>query len=329
MSRHLNLSALLAAGLLALAAVPEAGAQATKAQVTKAKPPAAAAPVPAVPPAQAAPSQPSTHDEGTLEVTSDRDLEWLQNEKAYVARGNAVAKRGTVTLMADTLVAYYRPLRASATPVKEKEAHPGAVQQPGFDSGNTEIWRVVAEGHVHLISEDKDAWGDRAEYDKDKSVTVLTGQALKGTTLEDTVTARDSLEYWQDQDMAVARGNAKIVKVNGDTLEGDLIGGHFVKDAHGTSVLKTIESKGNVVITTATDIVHGDEGVYELAAKRTVLFGNVIATHGDSIIKGASAEVNMDTGISHVFPGANQRVTGVFKRENNPSNQKSGSGEKH
>ena len=312
----LRLPALLAATLVLLVAGPEAGAQATKA-----KPPA--------PAGTAAPGQPSTHDEGTLEVTADRDLEWLQNEKAYVARGNAVAKRGTVTLMADTLIAYYRPLNAPSAPVKEKEAHPGAVQQPGFDSGNTEIWRVVAEGHVHLISEDKDAWGDRAEYDKDKSVTVLTGAALKGTTLEDTVTARDSLEYWQDQDMAVARGNAKIVKVNGDTLEGDLIGGHFEKDAHGTSVLKTIESKGNVVITTATDIVHGDEGIYELAAKRTVLFGNVIATHGDSIIKGASAEVNMDTGISHVFPGANERVTGVFKRENNPSNQKSASSEKH
>ncbi|HEX4506292.1 MAG TPA: LptA/OstA family protein [Alphaproteobacteria bacterium] len=310
----LRLPALLAAALLAAAAAAGAQAQATK-------------PVPVAP----GPAQASTHDEGTLEVTADRDLEWLQNEKAYVARGNAVAKRGTVTLMADTLIAYYRPLKTPATPVREKEAHPGAVQQGGFDSGNTEIWRVVAEGNVHLISEDKDAWGDHAEYDKDKSVTVLTGKALKGTTLEDTVTARDSLEYWQDKDMAVARGNAKIVKVNGDTLEGDLIGGHFEKDSHGTSVLKTIESKGNVVITTATDIVHGDEGVYELAAKRTVLFGNVIATNGGNVIKGASAEVNMDTGISHVFPGTNQKVIAVFKRQSTPSDstQKSASGEKH
>ena len=242
-----------------------------------------------------------------------------------------MAKRGTVTLMADTLIAYYRPLKTPATPVREKEAHPGAVQQGGFDSGNTEIWRVVAEGHVHLISEDKDAWGDRAEYDKDKSVTVLTGTALKGTTLEDTVTARDSLEYWQDQNMAVARGNAKIVKVNGNTLEGDLIGGHFEKDSKGASVLKTIEAKGNVVITTATDIVHGDEGVYELAAKRTVLFGNVIATNGGNVIKGASAEVNMDTGISHVFPGTNQKVQAVFRRQSNSSDstQKPASGDKH
>ena len=319
MKRGLHLVSLLAVSLIGLSTAYAATEPAKpKVKVT----------APAAPPAPAA--QPETgkptHDEGTLEVTSDRDLEWLQQDHAYVARGNAVAKRGTVTLMGDTLIAYYRPLNAPNTPTKEKAAHPGAVQQGGFDSGNTEIWRVVAEGKVHVISEDKDAWGDRAEYDKDKSVIVLTGGALKATTLEDTITARDSLEYWQDQDMAVARGDAKIVKVNGNTLAGDLVGGHFAKDAHGTSVLKTIESKGNVVVTTATDIVHGDEGVYDIAAKRTVLFGNVRATHGQNTIEGASADVNMDTGVSQVFPGPGQRVHAVFERE---SAQKPATGEKH
>ena len=309
--RHgLRLRPLLAVVMIGVPAclVPSAHAEQTKAK-------------PAAPPVQASASPPPAHDEGTLEVTSDRDLEWLQQDHAYVARGNAVAKRGTVTLMGDTLIAYYRPLNAPSAPAKEKAARPGTAQQSGFDSGNTEIWRVVAEGKVHVISEDKDAWGDRAEYDKDKSVIVLTGAALKATTLEDTITARDSLEYWQDQDMAVARGNAKIVKVNGNTLAGDLIGGHFAKDAHGTSTLKTIESKGNVVVTTATDVVHGDEGVYDLAAKRTVLFGNVSATHGENIIKGASAEVNMDTGVSQVFPGVNQRVIAVFQRQSTSTKQ--------
>jgi lipopolysaccharide export system protein LptA len=267
----------------------------------------AAKPAPAPPPQSAAAAAP--HDQGTLEVTSDRDLEWLQQDHAYVARGHAVAKRGTVTLIGDTLVAYYRPLPGAAAQPKPAASSAG---QTGFDSSTTEIWRVVAEGNVHIISEDRDAWGDRAEYDKDKSVVVLTGKALKATTLEDTVTARDSLEYWQDKDMAVARGNAKVVKVNGNTLAGDLIGGHFVKDAHGTTILKTIESKGNVVVTTTSDIVHGDEGVYDLETKRTVLFGNVRATHASSTIEGASAEVNMETGISQVFPGLGQRVHGLF-----------------
>ena len=167
----------------------------------------AAKPAPAPPPQSAAAAAP--HDQGTLEVTSDRDLEWLQQDHAYVARGHAVAKRGTVTLIGDTLVAYYRPLPGAAAQPKPAASSAG---QTGFDSSTTEIWRVVAEGNVHIISEDRDAWGDRAEYDKDKSVVVLTGKALKATTLEDTVTARDSLEYWQDKDMAVARGNAKSRK---------------------------------------------------------------------------------------------------------------------
>jgi lipopolysaccharide export system protein LptA len=267
-------------------------------------------------PTQAPPNQVGApRDQGTLEITSSRDLEWLQQDHAYVARGNAVAKRGTVTLMGDTLIAYYRPMAGAAA--QPKPAATGGAPS-GFDTGTTEIWRVVAEGNVHILSEERDAWGDRAEYDKDKSVVVLTGKSLKATTLEDTVTARDSLEYWQDKDMAVARGNAKVVKVNGNTLEGDLIGGHFGKDAHGATILKTIESKGNVVVTTTSDVVHGDEGVYDLIAKRTVLFGNVRATHGSSTIEGASAEVNMDTGISQVFPAAGQRVHGLFVHQSNP-----------
>ncbi|MDB5395559.1 MAG: hypothetical protein JWM91_3065 [Rhodospirillales bacterium] len=285
------------------------------APVPKVKVTAPAQPAPAQPaPAQPGPAQAAPRDQGTLEVTSSRDLEWLQQDRAYVARGNAVAKRGTVTLMGDTLIAYYRPMAGAAA--QPKPAASGS--QTGFDSGTTEIWRVVAEGNVHIISEDRDAWGDRAEYDKDKSVVVLTGKALKATTLEDTVTARDSLEYWQDKDMAVARGNARIVKVNGNTLEGDLIGGHFAKDDHGSTILKTIESKGNVVVTTISDVVHGDEGVYDLVAKRTVLFGNVRATHASSTIEGASAEVNMETGISQVFPGLGQRVHGLFVHQSNP-----------
>jgi lipopolysaccharide export system protein LptA len=254
-------------------------------------------------------------DEGTLEVTSDHDLEWLQQDHAYIARGNAVAKRGAVTLMADLLIAYYRPLAHPGAPSPAREAvpvKPGAAPQTGFDSGNTEIWRVLAEGNVHIVSEDRDAWGDRADYDKDKSVIVLTGQHLLATTLTETVTARDSLEYWQDLDMAVARGNALIVKVDGDRLAADVIAGHFVKDATNQTVLKTIEGKGHVVVTTFTDVVHGDEGTYDLPAQHTVLFGNIKATHGESELEGASADVNMVTGISQVFPAAGQRVRGLF-----------------
>jgi lipopolysaccharide export system protein LptA len=294
------------------------------------------------PMAATAPSAPTTaakqqtRDQGVLEVTSDRDLEWLQQDHAYIARGNAVAKRGSVTVTGDILIAYYRSApkptpagmqaanaaqagagqpdagQATAAQTVATQTNAGVPAKEGFDTGDTEIWRVVAEGHAHISSEGRDAYGDRMEYDKDTPVVIMTGGDLKGVTPDETITARDSLEYWPNQDMAVARGDAVITKVNGDRLEGDVIGAHFVKDATGHTTLKTIEAKGHVIITTASDIVHGDEGTYDLEAKRTVIFGDVRATRGESQLEGASAEVNMDTGISQVFPAPGRRVRGLF-----------------
>jgi len=286
-------------------------------------------------------------DNGTFDISADGDLEWLQQDKAYVARGNAVAKRGTVTLNGDILIGYYRnrvePQAAAAQPAATGPAEPGPAKpdqaqpgeaksgqaksgetksqakpgQEGFDTGNTDIWRVVGQGNVHISSEGRDAWGDRMDYDKDQQVVVLTGSALKATTPTETVTARDSLEYWQDKNMGVARGDAVVTKTNGQTLAADLIGAHFDKDADGHTSLKTIQADGHVVITTATDIVHGDRGTYDLAARRTVVFGNVRVTRGQNQLEGESAEVNMDTGISQIFPGRGKRVRGLFVQEKN------------
>jgi len=98
-------------------------------------------------------------------------------------------------------------------------------------------------------------------------------------------------------------------------LAGDVIAGNFEKNAQNQTVLKTLNAKGHVVLTTQTDIVHGDEGTYDLQAKRTVMFGNVHATHGDNQLDGESADVDMVTGISRVFPAPGQRVHALFVRQ--------------
>ena len=309
--------------LLVLACAMPGHAADTKQPAAKhAAKPAPPPPPPPPPPPAADAGQP--RDEGTIEVTADHDLELLQQDHAYVARGKAVAKRGAVTLMGDTLVAYYRSVTAPGAPPKPAApAKPGQSSQSGMDTSNTEIWRVVADGNVHLLSGDKDAWGDHAEYDKDKAVFILTGKALKASDLLQVVTARDTLEYWDDLKLAVARGNALIVKVNGNTLAADVVAGHFVKNDKGQDELKTISAKGHMVVTTLTDVVHGDEGQYDVEADRTVMFGNVKATRGESQIEGQSAAVDMKSGISQVFPGPGQQVTGVFVRQN--ANQNSAS----
>ena len=51
----------------------------------------------------------------------------------------------------------------------------------------------------------------------------MTGRALKLTTPNDVLTARDSLEYWSQKHMAVARGNAVVVTNDGRRVAADTL----------------------------------------------------------------------------------------------------------
>jgi len=153
-----------------------------------------------------------------LEVFADHGIEWHQNENAYVARGNARAVRGDSTLYAQTLTAYYRKAAAGATGA-------GASAQ---GEGGVQIYRVDAAGAVRIVGPGGTAYGDHAVYDVDKGILVMTGSGLKLVTERETITARDSLEYWQQDDQAVARGNAVAVS-DQNRIQADILTAQFVK----------------------------------------------------------------------------------------------------
>src|SRR5207302_2480903 len=94
--------------------------------------------------------------------------------------------------------------------------------------GNTEIYRVEAEGNVTMTREGQTIVGDRAVYDLDQALMVVTGKALKLTTATDVVTARDSLEWYDQKQIAVARGNAVAIR-NGKTIKADILTSYMVK----------------------------------------------------------------------------------------------------
>ena len=93
----------------------------------------------------------------------------------------------------------------------------------GPDTGGNEIYRVQAEGNVRIFTPTDQAQGDRAVYDMDQAVLVMTGRDLKLTTPNDVLTARDSLEYWSQKHMAVARGNAVVVTNDGRRVAADTL----------------------------------------------------------------------------------------------------------
>lgn len=177
---------------------------------------------------------------GPIQITAQDGIDWRQAEQVVIAKGDAKAVRGNVTVTADRLYAWYRKKGATDTSQPVSAGLTGSTQptpagataapQPApsdlagaTDTEGNEVYRMRAEGHVHIFTQTDQAWGDQATYDLDQSVLVMTGNDLKLTTPNDTLTARDTLEYWSAKHMAVARGDAVVVtndarRISADTL---------------------------------------------------------------------------------------------------------------
>ena len=72
--------------------------------------------------------------------------------------------------------------------------------------------------------------GERAVYDIDQGIAMITGNNLKLTTATDVVTARDSLEWYDGKQIAVARGDAVATR-SGKTIKADILTAYMLKSA--------------------------------------------------------------------------------------------------
>jgi lipopolysaccharide export system protein LptA len=246
----------------------------------------------------AAQQPPATGGRLPVEVEADQSIELHEQQRAYVARGKALATRGTSRIAADVLVAYYRDL----------------------PTGGTEVYRMLAEGNVSVVTPTQQVFGERAVYDVDLQVAVMTGGNLKLITRTDVVTARDSLEYWERERLAVARGDALSVR-GANRVSGDSLVALLRDAAGGGTEVHRIDAEGNVVIVTQTDVVHGREAVYDVDRNVATVLGDVRATRGGNQVNGEAAEVDFATGISRMLRTAQgqpqastapQRVRGLF-----------------
>jgi len=269
---------------------------------------------------------------GPIDITARDGIEWRQVEQQVIARGDARAVRGGVTVTADRLTAWYRKKGAS------QAAQPAPVSGLAGDpstEGN-EVYRLQADGHVHVFTATDQAQGDKATYDLDQSVLVMTGHDLKLTTPNDVIIAKDDLEYWPQKHMAVARGDAVVVTNDAKRVSGDTLVAYTTENPAPASAtpapkspatpvavkasddplaasgkLQRVEAFGHVSIRTPTDTVTGDRGVYVPDTGMARLGGNVHITRGQNQLNGAEADVNMKTGIANLVAEKAGRVHGL------------------
>jgi lipopolysaccharide export system protein LptA len=273
---------------------------------------------------------------GPIDLTAREGIEWRQVEQQVIARGDAIAKRGDVTVTADRLTAWYRKKAGTQTgpQATAPQATPPATPVSGIagdaSTEGNEIYRLQADGHVLIYTPTDRAQGDKATYDLDQSVLVMTGRNLKLTTPNDVITARDDLEYWPQKRMAVARGNAVVTTTDAKRVAADTLVAYTTDSAPAAAKatappsgkpsgdplaasgkLQRVEAFGNVSVRTPTDTVTGDRAVYVPDTGMARLGGNVRITRGQNQLNGAEADVNMKTGIATLVAQKAGRVHGL------------------
>ncbi len=235
-----------------------------------------------------------------LEIHAEEGIEWIQEKKVYIARGKAQAIRGEMTLDADVLTAHYQPT----------------------EEGGTDVWRLDADGNVKIRNPSSVTHADRGVFDIAKGILVLTGRHLKLETGGNTVTARDSLEYWQAKNMAVARGNAHVVSEDRQ-MDADILTAYFHKVPGKGTELQRIEAFGNVKINTPTETATSERGIYDMVTGIVSIFGSVKILRDNDQLTGEYGEVNLNTGISRLLNappsgGRKGRVRAVFSARKGP-----------
>jgi lipopolysaccharide export system protein LptA len=254
--------------------------------------------------AQSLTFQPKNSDQPIV-VDAENGIEVQQDTKQVIARGNARAVQGDVSIVGDQLIAEYR-------------TNP---------DGSNEVFRVFAAGNVTMRSTDETATGASAVYDFDKGVLVLEGDTVRLANADGAVTAKRALQYWANERVAVADGDAFAEDREKRRVYADKLVAFFREESPGVKPASAkpaatrsrgdityIQGFGNVRVETPQETVRGQRATYNVETGVVTLDGNVRMTQNNNILAGEYAVVNLRGGRSQVF---NTRQAGMAgTREN-------------
>jgi lipopolysaccharide export system protein LptA len=79
----------------------------------------------------------------------------------------------------------------------------------------------------------------------------------------------------------------------------------------GSSSIRRLEAKGNVVVTQKDQVVTGDTAVFDTKTNLVTMLGGVVLTQGKNVLRGDRLLVDMTTGVSRVESDSG-KVQGLF-----------------
>lgn len=227
-----------------------------------------------------------------IALDAEDGIEWHRKENVYIAK-KARAQSGDMIIEAEELRGYYR-----GGPTAETMAKPDSNDNAG---DNMELYKLEAVGNVRIQSGEHRAVAEKAFYDIDQSVFVMMGRNLELRSPQAKLSAGERIEYWQNKNLAVARGGAAVAQGK-SRLSADTITAHFFPAKTGGDLnIRRVDAAGSVKVNSDGNLAQSDKATYDMAEGLATLQGNVKLTQGPNQLNGDYAEMNTKTGVSRML----------------------------
>jgi lipopolysaccharide export system protein LptA len=133
--------------------------------------------------------------------------------------------------------------------------------------------------------------------DKDKVATFFGDPKADVKVVQGDVTMRSRvLVVFYEQDEPAKGGAAKTAKA-------------AAPGPGGSSQIKRLEAKGNVIVTQKDQTVTGENGLFDMKSNTVTMTGSVVMTQCENVLRGDRLVVDLTTGVSKVDGG---RVQGLL-----------------
>ncbi|HLJ01292.1 MAG TPA: LptA/OstA family protein [Bradyrhizobium sp.] len=139
--------------------------------------------------------------------------------------------------------------------------------------------------------------------DKKKEATFSGNvKVIQGDT---TMTSKVLVVFYESKDQnAPPPANAKVAAKSGPIQSA-------TPGPGGSSSIKRLEAKGNVIVTQKDQVVTGETAVFDTKTNLITMSGNVVLTQCKNVLKGDRLIVDMTTGVSRVESDSG-KVNGLF-----------------
>jgi lipopolysaccharide export system protein LptA len=194
-----------------------------------------------------------TQDKSPIIIDAEESVVCDETARKCTATGLAKTQKGTSIVYGDILTVHFTEKRDPTA--------------------------MTAQGNVRIETPRETAYGDYAHYDVGLDRVRMTGENLRLVSPNQTLTAKDSVEYWHGKKQGIARGNARLeIQEKNESIQADELIAHFCLSQENDQKMEIekAEATGHVLASSPTGTVTGDRGIYYAKEKRIDMFGNAL-----------------------------------------------------